>query len=181
MSVADRREPTPCCKVSPAAAVRGVSPLLLDRFSRFFGMAAGDLKRLAAATECQLVPAGNVVFCQGDAGDAVYLVLDGTVRLERADAGGLGYAHEVHGPAGIFGDIVLLGIPERHYTAVAATAAVLLRVPADVLNEVLGLYRDIATAWTCDVSAQLEYRRERLGATRLDRLASGFAAFFDAA
>jgi CRP/FNR family transcriptional regulator, cyclic AMP receptor protein len=67
--------------------------------------------------------AGKVVFKEGDAGDAVYVVLDGKVEL-RVN----GRLVETVGPGGILGEMALIEQAPRVATATAKTGADLLPI-----------------------------------------------------
>jgi CRP/FNR family transcriptional regulator, cyclic AMP receptor protein len=69
------------------------------------------------------INAGKVLFKQGDAGDAVYLVLDGKVEL-RVE----GRLVETVGPGGVLGEMALIEQAPRVATATAKTDADLLPI-----------------------------------------------------
>ena len=60
------------------------------------------------------VQAGEVIFSQGDSGDAMYAVLDGAVDISLGDV-----PIETVGPAGIFGELALVDASPRSATATA--------------------------------------------------------------
>jgi MFS family permease len=103
LTVLDRAHP---------AAAREVE--LLRRVSIFAPLPDATLEQLAARLSCVRVPAGSVVFSQGDAGDRFYVVAHGTVEVavDGAPAGALG-------PGGSFGEIALLRDVPRTATVTA--------------------------------------------------------------
>lgn len=66
---------------------------------------------------------GQVVFDEGDPGDVMYAVREGTVDLMVG-----GTLLERVGTEGIFGEMALLDTTERSATAIAAEATVLVRI-----------------------------------------------------
>ena len=64
------------------AVIDGVNPLLLASYSRLSDIGFEDLSKLAAASECQLVPSNNVIYQQNEPPEDVYIVVDGAIRLE---------------------------------------------------------------------------------------------------
>ena len=162
-----------------AERLEGVNPSLLRLYSPLGGLPNADLKRVARASECQLIPAGNEVFRQEDDADAVYLLLEGEIRLERLEKTGEAVMHRVFGPYESFGNVVLLGEPGRYYTANTSSASVVVRTPLDLLREVLVTNPDLAQAWIHAVSADLERRERRLAGSVAQHVAK--PAFFDAA
>ncbi len=69
--------------------------------------------------------AGELVFEQGDRGDAMYVVLDGSVELRDGEQ----LVETVTAP-GLFGEMALIEDEPRALTAVAAGDAVLFEIPA---------------------------------------------------
>jgi CRP/FNR family cyclic AMP-dependent transcriptional regulator len=67
--------------------------------------------------------AGEVVFSQGDVGDAMYAVLDGAVDISLG-----GVAVETVGPSGIFGELALVDASPRSATATARVESQIARV-----------------------------------------------------
>jgi CRP-like cAMP-binding protein len=67
--------------------------------------------------------AGQIVFKEGDAGDAMYAVLEGSVDLIHH-----GRTFETVGPGGILGEMALIDASPRSMTAVAASPSRLVRV-----------------------------------------------------
>jgi CRP/FNR family transcriptional regulator, cyclic AMP receptor protein len=62
--------------------------------------------------------AGDVLFEQGDAGDAMFAVVEGRVELSRE-----GHVIEDVGPGGILGEMALIDPAPRTATAIARTPA----------------------------------------------------------
>lgn len=69
--------------------------------------------------------AGHVIFRSGDAGDRMYVVLEGAVRLEIGDA-----ELEALGPGEVFGEMALIDAAPRIATAIAATDCKVVPVDA---------------------------------------------------
>ncbi len=159
--------------------VAGVSPTLLRRFSRLGGLPNAALERVARGSECQLIPAGNTIFTQGDGADAVYLLLDGEIRFERKEMDGDVVKHRVFGPFASFGDVALLGRPGRYYTADTGSASVVIRTPLSLLREALASDPSLAQAWIHAVTTDLQRREQRLADSMLRDIAN--PAFPDAA
>lgn len=166
-------------KLRSVKRVAGVSPTLMRRFSRLGGLPNANLERVARGSECQLIPAGNTIFTQDDGADAVYMLLDGKIRLERRETNGDVMRHWVVGPFASFGDIALLGEPGRYYTANTRSASVVIRTPLSLLREALAIDPNLAQAWIHAVTTDLQRRERRLADSVLQSIAS--PAFFNAA
>lgn len=68
--------------------------------------------------------AGELIFEQGDQGESVYIVRDGSVDLKEADH----LVERVTAP-GLFGEMALIEQEPRSLTAVAATNVALVEIP----------------------------------------------------
>jgi CRP-like cAMP-binding protein len=77
------------------------------------------------------VPKGSLIFRQGDAGDQMFLIGDGRVRLF-LEAEGYQKEFAVLGPGEFFGELSLLGDAPRTATAEAVEDTTLLPISRDV-------------------------------------------------
>jgi CRP/FNR family cyclic AMP-dependent transcriptional regulator len=92
----------------------------------FSALSARDAQELSKRTRSRHVPAGQVLFQQGDAGDGLYGVLAGRVAFTVDSVNGKGLILNVLGPGEFFGEIALLDGKGRTATAVARDACHLL-------------------------------------------------------
>jgi CRP-like cAMP-binding protein len=84
------------------------------------------LRRLASVTQAMRVPAGALLFQQGDEGDSLYAVIDGLVRISVSGQGGRELIIGLFEPGDLFGEIALLdGLP-RTASAEAETDTTVL-------------------------------------------------------
>ncbi len=83
------------------------------------GLAEEDLARLAGRARRRTYRRGEVIFHQGDPGDAVHLIQDGRVKIAlRADSGEEAVL-AILGPSDCFGELALLDGEPRSATVVA--------------------------------------------------------------
>jgi CRP-like cAMP-binding protein len=166
-------------KLRNVGRIEGVSPSLLRTHSWLRGLPDAKLEHVARGSECQLIPAGNNIFTQEEGADAVYMLLDGEIRLEHKELDGEVTMHRVFGPYGSFGDVALLGEPSRYYTASTNSASIVIRTPLSLLRQALASNPELAQAWIHAVSSDLQRRERRLAGSVLKSIAR--PAFFDAA
>ena len=102
---------------------------VLSRVPLFAGLDRVTLAKLTAHFERARFRAGEVVFREGDPGDAFYVVLDGTFSdyLDSADVG-VDRRLATRGPGATFGDIALLSNRPRSTTVRAEMAGEVLRL-----------------------------------------------------
>ena len=104
-----------------------MTPQDLLRLHPFFSaLSARDAQELSKHTRSRRVPAGHVLFQQGDAGDGLYGILAGRVAFTVDSVNGKGLILNVLGPGEFFGEIALLDGKGRTATAVARDACYLL-------------------------------------------------------
>jgi serine/threonine protein phosphatase PrpC/CRP-like cAMP-binding protein len=82
-----------------------------------------ELVEVLNIAELQAFKAGEIVFREGDAGDALYLVLEGRIRIEKN-----GVELALLGPGGHFGEMALMDKTTRSADAVAAYDARVMAV-----------------------------------------------------
>jgi CRP-like cAMP-binding protein len=98
----------------------------------FGGMAAENLSRLAAIAVESTWPSGSVVFREGDAGDALYVVLSGSVCIVK-DGVEIATLHK----GACFGEMAVLDGAPRSADASVSDEAVLLRISSEEFYEAL--------------------------------------------
>lgn len=95
--------------------------VLLAEFSLCRGLAPEDLQALAARLGRLEVPAGQVLFREGDAGDRLYLLARGAIHIMAVDRHDNARLHRIvtFSPGAAFGEMAMLGHGPRSATAVA--------------------------------------------------------------
>ena len=95
--------------------------IMLQRSPLFRGLAAPTLERIAALAVQRSFRVGEVVFSQGDPGDALYGVVTGKVRISAGAADGREIFLNIMEAGDTFGEIALLDGGPRTASATAAT------------------------------------------------------------
>jgi HEAT repeat protein len=122
-----------------------IEKVMILKGSEFFRHFPGaDLAGVAALADVRHAEAGEVVFEQGDEGDAFYVVVQGAIEISR---GGTHLA--LLGPREGFGEMAILDRETRSATATAAEDTTLLRLDRDSFDRVVeqnpvvarGIYR----------------------------------------
>ena len=150
----------------------------LARVSLFAGLAPPELARVrAVATEVGL-PAGATLIAEGDPGDALYLVLEGSLAVStRAGTGELPVT--TVGPGAVQGEIAVLEGGVRRATVRAVTPARLLRIGRDDLFDVMAREPAIIRSLAATVAGRLRGLeatvQEQARLASLGTLAAGLA------
>lgn len=110
---------------------------MLQRSPLFRGLAPAVFERIAALATQRGYARGEVVFSQGDAGDALYAVVTGRIRISTGAADGREIFLNIMEPGDTFGEIALLDGGTRTATATATDAAELVSIRRAPLFELL--------------------------------------------
>jgi CRP/FNR family cyclic AMP-dependent transcriptional regulator len=111
--------------------------MLIRQVPIFAELDADDLEELASVVEERRVDTNGVLFREGDTGDAVYLIVKGTVRVF---TGGTDRPERVLselGPGACIGEMAVLDAAPRSATVVALERTRTLRVPGDGFKRVM--------------------------------------------
>lgn len=108
------------------------------------GLAEDTLDRVSALVSRRSYRKGSMIFRQGDAGDALYAVISGQVRIVTHSAGGREAFLNIMEPGDVFGEIAVIDGGARTATALAMGDVVLFLIRR---SDLLGLMtRDPALA-----------------------------------
>lgn len=97
---------------------------LIARTPLFAGLAPADLDAVASAMRNARFEAGQLIFSRGDAGQDIYVVAEGRVRLSILTGDGRELSFAQVGPGKLFGEIAMLDGGARTADATAVTKVV---------------------------------------------------------
>ncbi len=107
---------------------------VLSRSPLFESLDADDARALRAQVANVEISRGERLFSEGDAGDKLYVILDGKIKLIRAAPDGRENLLSVHGPGEMFGELSLFDPSPRTSGATALTDARLAALAHDDLR-----------------------------------------------
>lgn len=111
---------------------------LLQKVDLFEGLPPEDLHRIAGIVEGASLEAGQVLFEEGEAGDAFYIVFKGAVEITKARPDGSTDKLAVRRAGEGFGEMALLNDAPRSAQARAMEASQLIKVSRDDFEGLLG-------------------------------------------
>jgi CRP/FNR family cyclic AMP-dependent transcriptional regulator len=116
----------------------------LQKIDLFSGLKPDALELIAKVAAEESHALGTKIFQHGDAGDKLYLILEGKVRISR-DVPGMGEeALAVLGPGQVFGEMALLDEAPRSADARVHERCRLLVIAKDGFDDLLFLHKDLA-------------------------------------
>ncbi len=117
---------------------------VLREVKLFRGLKTEALERIARLASEEHHARGTKVFQHGDAGDKLYLILEGKIRISR-DVPGMGEeALAILGPGQVFGEMALLDESPRSADARAHERCRVLTIAKDGFDDLLFMDKDLA-------------------------------------
>ncbi len=110
---------------------------VLSEAPLFEALGENDARALRADVTNVHIGRGERLFSEGDAGDKLYIILKGKVKLTRAAHDGRENLLSVHGPGEMFGELSLFDPSPRTASATAVTEATLAGLAHDDLRAFL--------------------------------------------
>ena len=132
--------------MSPAAREPWTGPdpvalrAALERVPLFRDLGAAEIDALARSVTRSTYDRGDTIFREGDPGDALFVVLDGRVRISNESETGIEAILVTLRPGEFFGSLALLDGAPRSATATALDAVDILVLPRDAF---LGLIDEV--------------------------------------
>ena len=134
---------------------------LLQRIPLFANVEASKLKLLAFTSERIAFVSGQVLFRQGDAGDAAYIIIEGEAEvLVNGASGPIQVA--VLGRNEIVGEIAILCDVPRTATIRALQRVVCLRISKDLFLRLINEFPQIAVAVVRELASRVEAGNQKL-------------------
>lgn len=121
-----------------------MDPSLLAQLSLFEGLSADDLTRIASLARARQFRRAEVIFREGEPGDALYVLLAGSVRISKRIAGVGEEALAILEPGSCFGEMALIDSFPRSADAIAHTDCTVGVIRKDHLETLLDADRDLA-------------------------------------
>jgi len=162
-------------------SVTGVSPLVLANCAQLSHLATEDLVRLSKSAVCRLVLDGESFFAQGETAESVFVLLDGSVSMERSTDEGLGICHEVESAYATFGDVVLLGEETRRYSATATRDTLVVELSLEAVTAAIASNQPQGVAWRSSIMARLHRQEPHEADTFVWRILDKLSQLTDAA
>ncbi len=116
----------------------------LAKIHLFEGIAPAGLREIAAIASEESHRLGHIIFKEGDGGGALYLILEGKVRISREVAGMGEEALAVLSAGDAFGEMALIDEFPRSADARVHERCRLLVISKEALEDLLFLNRDLA-------------------------------------
>jgi CRP/FNR family cyclic AMP-dependent transcriptional regulator len=134
---------------------------LLQQIPFFANIEPAKLKLLAFTSERVSFDPGQMLFRQGDMGDAAYIIIDGEAEVLVETTGGLAVVATL-GKNAFVGEIAILCDVPRTATVRAKERLVTLRISKDLFMRLVTEFPQMAIAIMRELAHRLEMTNERL-------------------
>jgi len=120
-----------------------IDPAFLTQSPLFRNLDESERVQILIIGQVRSVKAGEVLFREGDAGDGLYVVMKGSVRISKQGATGE-EALAVLEPPAFFGEMALIDLATRAADAIANEDSDLFFIPLQELRSVIDAYHKLA-------------------------------------
>jgi CRP-like cAMP-binding protein len=124
---------------------------LLKNVAIFKDLDDGELERVAEVCREMSFEGGDYVFREGEAGNRLYLILEGEVRISRTIPGSGEEALAILKPGSLFGEMSVFDRSERSTDAISNGGCKCLTISRSDFELLLDFNREIAykVLWSC--------------------------------
>lgn len=117
---------------------------LLRTVAIFKGLDDGELARVSEVCREATIPGGEHIFREGEAGNRLYLIVEGEVRISRDVPGSGEEALAILKPGALFGEMAVFDRSERSTDAIAHGDVRVITIARSDFELLLDFNRDIA-------------------------------------
>jgi len=116
----------------------------------FQTLSSEQLARIASIATRRELPGGSAVFVEGAAGDEMYVIVSGRVRISKKVQGVGEEALAILEPGAYFGEMAMIDDSPRSADALAHTSCVLAVVKREEMEQLMFIDKDLAyvVLWT---------------------------------
>jgi CRP/FNR family cyclic AMP-dependent transcriptional regulator len=143
-----------------------MDPQALRACALFQALPADRLGRIADIAKHRDLPAGAVIFREGESGDEMYVVVAGKVRISKQVPGAGEEALGILEPGSHFGEMAMVDDAPRSADAIAHSACALAVVKREDLDHLMFAEKDLAydLLWTFvrTLSARLRETNDKI-------------------
>lgn len=141
--------------------------LFLRKVPLFAGMSTRELGRVAGIAEEVVVPKGEIVLKEGEFGDSMFVIVDGSVVIHRADVN----LNSLK-PGDYLGEMSILDGEPRSASATATSDTLLLRINQSEFHEILSSSFEAVRAIFRTLSLRLRKKEADAQQARLEAAAA---------
>ena len=136
----------------------GLSELdVLAKVPLFSGLPDEEIERLGVLLRPRRYARGEVIFLEGDQGDSLCLIAEGSIRIQLTGTDGREVVINVYGPGEIFGEMALLDGEPRSADAIAQEASRVFWLRRDDFAAFLDSHPSAAMTMLASLSQRLRH------------------------
>lgn len=143
-----------------------MDPQVLRRCALFQTLSSAQLAKVAAISELRELPGGTSIFQEGQAGDEMFVVVSGRVRISKMVKGVGEEALTILEAGAWFGEMAMIDDAPRSADAIAHTPCALAVIRREALDQLMFVDKELAYAllWTFvrTLSARLRETNDKI-------------------
>ncbi len=135
---------------------------VLARSPVFKELSKDALEAIAGEVDSLVVPRNSTILKEGDAGDCLYIIRSGSVKIFRRNEGGMQLDISIKGPGETFGEMALLTGEPRSADAEALEETHLMVLSKDQLDRIMRDFPDVSKVFAREMRRWLFTDEKRL-------------------
>jgi len=135
----------------------------LKQVPLFEGLKEAELEALARDFAPMRFQAGEMIFQQGDPGEALYLIESGQVRIYVSDEGGQETSVNLFGPGDVFGEMAVIDDMPRSANVTAMEATLVHRLSRECFRDHMRRAPQLMLNFMRALSIRLRYSTQQMG------------------
>lgn len=124
----------------------------------FEQLQSADVERLESVAQAKTFPKRSLVYMPADAGESVFLLTSGRIKLYHVTSDGKQAVMALIEPGEMFGELAIFGGGDREEFAEAMTKSTLIKIPRGEIQRLMEVHADVAVG----VTKLMGFRRRRI-------------------
>ncbi|NUM34754.1 MAG: cyclic nucleotide-binding domain-containing protein [Candidatus Brocadiae bacterium] len=116
---------------------------IYEKVKLFSDLEQEELEKIKSIADRREYKKGEVIFCEGDPGDSMYLIQEGRVRLSHSVALDMEKTLLVLEEGSLFGEMALIGIGNRSAKATVEDDSILLAFHQEIFHHLIQKEKDL--------------------------------------
>ncbi len=134
----------------------------------FSSLGVDELAAFVDRCRVRTMPRNVLVFCQGDPGEALYVIVEGMVKVFLSTSGGREVVLALERRGGYFGELSMIDRMPRSASVMTLRRTRLLVISRSTFRECLAAHPDVAYRLITGLSARVRMLTENVGALATD-------------
>jgi CRP/FNR family transcriptional regulator, cyclic AMP receptor protein len=141
---------------------------ILAQVPIFDGLVEEDLRMISALAHYRKFPGQAMVVCEGEAGDSIYVILEGSIKVVLGSASGREVILDIMGEGEFFGELAVLDRQPRSASIITLKSSRFMVVPGSELRACIQSHPEIALRMLAGLSIRVRRLSQSVRGLALD-------------